>query len=65
MYSLAEAIPAIPKVLLLLVGAVFAVTMLRSIREENMMTPTTIKATIPPIDAAAPTETKTATFALG
>lgn len=65
MYSLAEAIPSISRLLLLLAGVVFAAMMLRSIREENDMTSTTIKIAIPPIDAAAPMETKTATFALG
>ena len=38
---------------------------LRSTKEEDMITPTATKVAIPPIDAAAPTETKTDTFAMG
>jgi len=51
--------------LLVLAGTVFAVIVLRSAKEENTMTPTTTKVAIPAIDATAPTETKTATFAMG
>ncbi len=67
MYSLAELVSPATKMLLLLVlaGTVFAVIVLRSAKEENTMTPTTTKVAIPAIDAAAPTETKTATFAMG
>jgi len=51
--------------LLLLGGAILAAVMLHSMRRENAMMLTDTRVAIPSIDAAAPVETKTATFALG
>jgi hypothetical protein len=66
MNNLAEIVSPVSKLLLLLIaGAVFAAIILRSIREEPVTMPTPTKAAVPPIDADAPTELETATFALG